>query len=85
MLKLYEGIGRGQANIRPLFDAKARNPILANLIALKDAARWARACICGPSKATRAEFGALAKEAHCLQRRQIYGRFRQAWANAARR
>jgi glycosyltransferase involved in cell wall biosynthesis len=84
LLKLYEGIGRGQANIRPLFDAKARHPILARLIALKDAVRWARACVTGPTRAVRAEFGALAPDVHRLQRRQLYGRFRQAWANAAR-
>ena len=82
LLKLYEGIGRGQANIRPLFDAKARRPALARLIALKDVARWLRACVTGPSRSLRAEFGALAADAHRLHRRQLYGRFRQTWAIA---
>lgn len=80
LLKLYEGIGRGQANIRPLFDAKARNRLLRKLIALKDAVRWMMAGIFGPSGAERAAFGAFARDAHRLHRRQVYGRFRQAWA-----
>lgn len=85
LLKLFEGIGRGQANIRPLFDAKARSPLLARLIALKDALRWVRASLLGPSRADRAAYGPLAPQAHRLHRRQLYGRFCQTWALARRR
>ncbi len=73
--RLYEGIGRGQAAMRPLFDAKARWRVPAALIALKEGGRWIKGAGLGPAAAVRAEFGPLAREVHALQQRQIYGRF----------
>lgn len=77
LLRLYDGIGRGQASMRPLFDAKARQPLLALLIALKDGGRWVIRCVRGPDPAFRAENGALAADLHRLHQAQIWGRFVQ--------
>ena len=77
LARLYEGIGRGQASMRRLFDPKMRNPALALLIALKEGARWAVGCLAGPSPALSKEFGPLAADVHRLQLRQTYGRFKQ--------
>jgi glycosyltransferase involved in cell wall biosynthesis len=77
LLKLYEGIGRGQASLRPLYDARARSPVLGPLIASKEGLRWLLGGLRGPSRALRAEFGPLAPDVHRLHQRQVYGRFRQ--------
>lgn len=77
LLKLYEGIGRGQASMRPLFDPRAKSPVLGVLIGLKEGLRWAWGHLRGPSRALRAEAGALAPQVHRLQLRQTYGRFRE--------
>lgn len=77
LARLYEGIGRGQAMMRPLFDPKARRPGLAVLIAVKDIGRWLRGLWFGPDRKLRAEHGDLARDVHALQQRQLYGRFRQ--------
>lgn len=77
LLRLYEGIGRGQANMRPLFDPKARSLVLRRLIALKEGLRCIAMRVRGPSAALRAEFGPLAPDVHDLQIRQTYGRFDQ--------
>lgn len=77
LLRLYEGIGRGQAAMRPLFDAKARNPILRALIAIKEGLRWLKGGLLGPSVALKKEYGDLARDVHALQQRQVFGRFRE--------
>ena len=80
--RLYEGIGRGQAAMRPLFDARARNPVLGTLIALKDGGRWLRGLCLGPSLDLRTQHGPLAADLHRLHLRQVYGRFRQGLREA---
>lgn len=82
LLRLYEGIGRGQAAMRPLFDPKARVRVLAALIALKEGARWIAGFGLGPSAAVRAEFGSLAREVQNLHQRQVYGRFSEGLKRA---
>ena len=77
LLKLFDGIGRGQAAIRPLFDPKARSRVLALGIALKDFARWLSGRLRGPDAALRAEAGALASDLHALQQRQLAARARE--------
>lgn len=77
LLRLYEGIGRGQASMRPLWDAKAKSPILALLIALKDGGRWLLRAVRGTSPALRQERGALADDVHRLDQAQVWGRFVQ--------
>lgn len=77
LLRLYDGIGRGQASMRPLFDAKASQPLLAVLIALKDGGRWLVRKMRGPAPSFREQFGALAPDMHRLQQAQIWGRFVQ--------
>lgn len=77
LLKLYEGIGRGQAALRPLYDAKARNPLLRRLIAIKEWLRWLKGALTGPTALTKIEYGPLAHDVHKLQQRQTLGRFRQ--------
>jgi glycosyltransferase involved in cell wall biosynthesis len=84
LLRLYEGIGRGQASLRPLFDAKARRAPLALLIALKDGGRWLVGQLSGPSTTVRTDYGALAQDVHLLHQRQVYGRFRQGLREALR-
>lgn len=83
--RLYEGIGRGQASMRQLYDAKARSTVLAVLIAVKEGMRWLAGGLCGPSAQTKKEFGPLAAEVHRLQQRQVYGRFHQGLREPFRR
>lgn len=78
LLKLYEGIGRGQAALRLLYDAKARNPLLRRLIAMKEGLRWLKGELSGPTAPTQKEYGPLAREVHELQQRQTLGRFRES-------
>jgi glycosyltransferase involved in cell wall biosynthesis len=77
LLRLYEGIGRGQASMRSLYDPKARIAALALLIAVKEGLRWLAGALRGPSRSLRAELGTLAPEVHRLHQAQVYGRFRQ--------
>jgi GT2 family glycosyltransferase len=77
LLRLYEGIGRGQAAMRPLLDAKAQNPLLALLIASKDGGRWLVRSLRGPPPTLRKERGALADDFHRLCQAQVWGRFVQ--------
>lgn len=85
LLRLYEGIGRGQASMRPLYDPKARSTVLALMIALKEGLRWLAGTWRGPSVQIRREFGPLAADVHRLQQRQVYGRFRQGLRESFRR
>ena len=76
--RLFAGIGRGQASMRPLYDPKARVAPLALLIALKDGVRWLRGRLAGPPRTLRTQHGdALAAQLHDLQQHQVLGRFRQ--------
>lgn len=77
LLRLYEGIGRGQASMRPLLDAKAHNPLLALLIASKDGGRWLVRSLRGTPPTLRKERGALADDFHRLYQAQVWGRFVQ--------
>ncbi len=79
LLRLYEGIGRGQAALRQLYDWKARNPLLRRLIALKEGMRWVRGKLFGTPAALRKEYGALADDVHALHQRQTFGRFIGGW------
>lgn len=75
--RLYVSIGRGQAAARRLVDWKARNSILAVLIALKDFARWVRGKWHGPDKDKLGSNPILARQVHELQLRQVWGRAAQ--------
>ena len=77
LLRLYAGIGSGQAATRKLFDWKARSP-LAWLIGCKDYGRWLLGRWCGPSDALLREHTALAEEMHELHQRMTLGRAIQA-------
>ncbi len=84
LLRLYEGIGRGQAAMRPLYDTRARHPVLGTLIALKEGLRWLCGTVAGPDAALRARHGSLAGDVHRLQQRQVWGRFQQGLREALR-
>lgn len=71
LLRLYEGIGRGQAAVRKLYDWKARTP-LSWLIGLKDLARWVAGRLRGGAG------GGLEEDLHELRQRQTLGRGLQA-------
>lgn len=81
LLKLYEGIGRGQAALRLLYDPRARNPVLRRLIGIKEWMRWVKGAMIGPSAETKREYGSLAGGVHELQQRQTLGRFRESMRN----
>jgi hypothetical protein len=78
LLKLYEGIGRGQAAVRRLYDWKARNRALVALIGVKDLGRWLRGRISGPSIALSSSPVGLAADLHELNQRLVWGRAMQA-------
>jgi len=73
LLQLYDGIGRGQASVRRLYDWRARTP-LAMLIAAKDLARWLerswRPCFAD----ARAENDGLERDLNDLEKRLLLGR-----------
>jgi glycosyltransferase involved in cell wall biosynthesis len=77
LLKLYEGIGRGQAEVRQLYDWKARTP-LNGLIGLKDFCRWQLDKWRGPSAELRQKHPEIADEVHDLGQRLVWGRASQA-------
>lgn len=85
LLRLYEGIGRGQASMRRLYDPRMKSTALAVLIALKEGLRWLSGYVRGPGATVRREYGERARDVHRLQRRQTYGRFRQGLSEALRR
>ena len=77
LLRLYEGIGRGQAAARRLYDWKARTP-LQLLIGLKDYLRWHRH---RAAYLDQDEIGAdsgTKRDLHELDGRLIYGRSMEA-------
>jgi GT2 family glycosyltransferase len=74
LLRLFEGIGRGQSAVRRLHDWKARNRVVGYLIAAKDLCRWLGGRVRGPSPMLICEYGALATDLHDLYQRQTLGR-----------
>ena len=73
LLRLYEGIGRGQAAVRKCYDWKARSP-LSWLIGLKDFCRWQLGQWRGPSPELRHQYPAIAGDLHDLHQRMTLGR-----------
>jgi len=71
LLRLYEGIGRGQAATRKVYDWKART-VLSWGIGLKDLVRWVAGQVRGGVG------GGLEGELHELRQRQTLGRGLQA-------
>lgn len=78
LLRLYRGIGAGQAAVRRLYDWKARNPVLATLIAAKDFGRWLHGCVWGPYWKSNGRPSELSWQLHKLRQRQLWGRACQA-------
>ena len=76
LLRLYEGIGRGQAAVRKIYDWKARSP-LAWLIGFKDFCRWASRQWRGPSSELQKLHLDIAADLHDLNQRLIWGRLIQ--------
>lgn len=74
LLRLYEGIGRGQAAVRRLWDWKARTPLLGTLIGCKDLVRWSKGQVLGPPAALWSSHPELARDLHQLQQRLVWGR-----------
>lgn len=77
LLRLYEGIGRGQAASRKCYDWKTRSP-LAWLIGLKDYCRWQLGQMRGPLPELRQKHPDIAGDLHDLQQSMTIGRARQA-------
>ena len=77
LLRLYEGIGRGQSATRKCSDWKARSP-LSYLIGLKDFCRWRLGQWRGPSPELRHQHPAVAGDLHDLHQRLVWGRSIQA-------
>jgi hypothetical protein len=67
LLRLYEGIGRGQAATRRVYDWKART-VMSWGIGLKDLLRWVAGRLRGGAG------GGLEGELHELRQRQVLGR-----------
>lgn len=76
LLNLYEGIGRGQAAVRRIFDPKARSP-LALGIAVKDAVRLIKGRIFGPVSSNGTSDPCLVRDLHDLHLRMIWGRLKE--------
>jgi len=77
LLRLFSGIGRGQAALRRLHDWRARSP-LAWLIGLKDLMRWVAGDLRGPDDGKGGETADLARDLHELRQAQTLGRATQA-------
>jgi glycosyltransferase involved in cell wall biosynthesis len=77
LLRLYEGIGRGQAATRSLYDWKADSP-LRRLLGLKDYVRWLRGKRLESSSRFRAKHGDLAGDLHELNQAMTLGRAMEA-------
>jgi hypothetical protein len=77
LVRLYEGIGRGQSATRKCYDWKARTP-LAWLIGLKDFCRWQLGQWRGPSPELRHQHPEIAADLHDLHQQMTLGRACQA-------
>lgn len=77
LARLYEGIGRGQASVRKLFDWKARTP-LSWAIGLRDFIQMLRARRNGPDEESMKHYPDIAAELHRLELRLLRGRALQA-------
>ena len=73
LLRLYAGIGRGQAAVRRLHDRKARNLMLVPVIAARDALRWLRGCV-SSHQVTDVGDRKTAAALHALHQRQLLAR-----------
>ncbi len=79
LLRLYEGIGRGQFAVRRIYDWKARTP-LAWLIAAKDFARWLAGRRRLVATDLTRQYPAIAGDLHDLNQALTLGRARQAFS-----
>lgn len=77
LLRLYDGIGRGQAAARKCYDWKMRTP-LAWLIGLKDFCRWQLGQWRGTSLRLKHQHPEIADDLHALHQKMTLGRARQA-------
>lgn len=78
LLRLYEGIGRGQASVRVLYDWKARNRLLSILIGVKDLFRWIKGRWRGSAFGRSDNMPQLARQVSELEQRKLWGRALQA-------
>jgi glycosyltransferase involved in cell wall biosynthesis len=78
LVRLYDGIGRGQSAVRKVYDWKARTP-LAWLIAVKDLVRWLRGHWSGPWLDMRQKHPEIANDLHDLHQSMVWGRAVQAF------
>lgn len=76
-LDYYRRIGIGQANVRKLYDWKARTPV-AWLIGLKDLCRWNIGFWCGPSTELKLKHPQIAGDLHELHQSMTRSRGLQA-------
>jgi glycosyltransferase involved in cell wall biosynthesis len=79
LLRLYEGIGRGQAATRSMFDWKARTPV-AWLIGFKDYCRWCSGKWRGAAAELRRRHPDIAQDLHDLNQKLTLGRACQAFS-----
>lgn len=77
LIRLYDGIGRGNAANRKCFDWKARTP-LAILIAAKDLARWLRRSLLRPKPRDDIVSRNLLADLNDLEKRFLLARTLQA-------
>ena len=73
LMRLFAGIGRGQAVVRRLEDWRSRTP-LSWLIGLKDLFRWAAGVVYGD----RGDGGGVERDLHDLHQEMVLGRAQQA-------
>ncbi len=76
LLKLYRGIGAGQASVRRIYDWKAKTP-LALLIAAKDLGRYVAGRVWGPLPALREEHRQAAADVHAVNLQLLLGRAKE--------
>ena len=83
LLRLYEGIGRGQAAVRRLWARHGDRRVVSFLAGLKDGLLWLRGCLFGPGAGTRltttalpvgAEPVALRRDLHAMEQSLLRGR-----------
>ncbi|MGE9269975.1 MAG: glycosyltransferase [Verrucomicrobiales bacterium] len=77
LLRLYDGIGRGQAATRRIYDGRARSP-LALLISLKDLFRWIELYGKSIFSSSQIRASSLDSDLRDLHRSQLRGRILEA-------